>query len=292
MTTERITEFLVLSQTLNYSKAAARLFITEATLSRHISSMEEELGIQLLERDTHSVRLTAAGRMFLKRSRLLLRNTNLAVSRLRTSNISTSGSLKIACLEAVVFDRIQAFLNSFAKKFPSVEINVDVLGLPETMKVFNEYDIFFSPFEFPDLPSSFSSQVAFSSPCVLAVKSGHRLSDNHSVELGQLVGEDLVVPYPYELFSSFAANRQLAEVRTGRRLNIKRAANIDSALMMIFLGQGVSILPQNLGGSAPSGILQIDIVPPECHFDTIFYYREELDDPTARLFIDELTACG
>lgn len=57
-------EFIVLSQTLNYTKAAEMLHVTQPTLSKHIVSMEKELGCSLLERDRRRVELTEAGNVF------------------------------------------------------------------------------------------------------------------------------------------------------------------------------------------------------------------------------------
>ncbi|WP_304426563.1 LysR family transcriptional regulator [uncultured Adlercreutzia sp.] len=57
-------EFIMLSQTLNYTKAAEILHLTQPTLSKHIVAMEKELGCSLLERDRRRVELTEAGNVF------------------------------------------------------------------------------------------------------------------------------------------------------------------------------------------------------------------------------------
>ena len=56
-----IREFLDLAFTLNYSKTAERVFISQSALSKHIASLEKELGVQLFVRSKHSVRLTPIG---------------------------------------------------------------------------------------------------------------------------------------------------------------------------------------------------------------------------------------
>jgi len=61
---ELIREFIVLTQTLNYTKAAQKLHLTQPTLSKHVVSIEKELGCSLLARDRRSVELTDAGTMF------------------------------------------------------------------------------------------------------------------------------------------------------------------------------------------------------------------------------------
>ena len=54
-------EFVTLSKNLNYTQTAEELFITQSTLSRHISEMEIELDIKLFNRSTHGVELTKEG---------------------------------------------------------------------------------------------------------------------------------------------------------------------------------------------------------------------------------------
>ena len=61
MTFTQINYFLELARALNYTNAAANLFITQSTLSRSIASLENEIGVKLFERDYHTVKLTAAG---------------------------------------------------------------------------------------------------------------------------------------------------------------------------------------------------------------------------------------
>ena len=72
MKTEKLYEFLVLSQTLNYSKAASALYISQSVLSRHILEMERELGVRLFIRTTHEVRLTQAGLLLAQNAESLI----------------------------------------------------------------------------------------------------------------------------------------------------------------------------------------------------------------------------
>jgi len=60
-----IESFCALAKRLNFTKAAADLFITQPSLSRNIVMLEIELGFQLFHRSKHSVQLTELGRKFL-----------------------------------------------------------------------------------------------------------------------------------------------------------------------------------------------------------------------------------
>ncbi len=60
MNTTQIKCFLAVAETLNFTKAANQLFISQPGLSRQIVSLERELNTLLFIRDKHTVRLTPA----------------------------------------------------------------------------------------------------------------------------------------------------------------------------------------------------------------------------------------
>ena len=147
MTTERLFEFLVLSQTLSFSAAAKKLFMTQSSLSRHIADLEEELGVRLLERSTHSVRLTQPGRRLASRVPGLMQKNGAALSRLRLAGSRTSGSVSICCLENSIHEQLVIFLNYFAAKYPDIDFSIDVLSRSDRIAVFESYDLSFTGFE-------------------------------------------------------------------------------------------------------------------------------------------------
>lgn len=57
-------DFIVLSECLNFTKAAEKLHLTQPTLSKHVVAMEKELGCELLNRSRRNVALTKAGELF------------------------------------------------------------------------------------------------------------------------------------------------------------------------------------------------------------------------------------
>lgn len=65
MLTQRLVEsFLTLAETLSYTEAARRLYLSHQALSKQIAKLEEELGYLLFARSTRSVALTAVGELF------------------------------------------------------------------------------------------------------------------------------------------------------------------------------------------------------------------------------------
>jgi DNA-binding transcriptional LysR family regulator len=68
----RLKYFVALAEELNFGRAARRLAISQSSLSQQIKALEEDLGVRLVERDRHHVRLTVAGTALLAQGAELL----------------------------------------------------------------------------------------------------------------------------------------------------------------------------------------------------------------------------
>ena len=60
----QIASFLAVARTLNFTRAAEELYVSQPVLSRRVAALENELGVQLVERSSRSVALTSAGVRF------------------------------------------------------------------------------------------------------------------------------------------------------------------------------------------------------------------------------------
>ena len=65
METKYLAEFIALSETENFLQTSYDLYISQSSLSKHMKTLEEELGIQLFNRSTRKVRLSEDGHQFL-----------------------------------------------------------------------------------------------------------------------------------------------------------------------------------------------------------------------------------
>ena len=64
MELQKLKCFVAVADKLSFTRAAEELYFSVPTVTHHIKSLEEQMGVQLLFRDKHSVRLTPAGETF------------------------------------------------------------------------------------------------------------------------------------------------------------------------------------------------------------------------------------
>ena len=124
MTLKQLEYFLSCATLLNFRKAAQLHYISPPTLTRHISALEEELGISLFERDSHKVKMTDAGSEFFQTAYGMLvvyqnfyDKTNLAGMRLqRQGDPFLIGSYAFDGMYGTLVDQILALPDYFLNR--------------------------------------------------------------------------------------------------------------------------------------------------------------------------------
>jgi len=88
--------FVAVGQALNFTKAAMRLHLAQPALSRQVSDLEDELGVDLLKRTSHGVLLTSEGKLFLEFARGILQGVDDSVTKVRAMARENSMNFKSA----------------------------------------------------------------------------------------------------------------------------------------------------------------------------------------------------
>lgn len=128
MTTEYLREFILLAETGNYNAAADPLFISEATLSRHIMALEQELGTRLFNRLPRSIKLTEAGTIFMTYARQIVSAEDLCRTSVKMRSERSQTALSIGFDEALAGLGVIDLIMRFALEFPEFSLQLTGSG--------------------------------------------------------------------------------------------------------------------------------------------------------------------
>lgn len=287
MTTERLQEFAVLSSTLNYSNASQILFITQSTLSRHISEMEEELGFQLFKRTTRNVELTEAGKHFSFHISKLLKKYDSALSRLYIKGVKASGTIKILYTSSAPLPNFLDFCKRFTAKYPGITLE---LVMPEGYGInhMDECDLYFTPAQY-DVPKNIHMLQVFQQAAYLYLPPSEALPDSQNISLSTLKGLTLFIPTnDSEINGPYSRNSRLAQQAVGGDLKIVEVKSCFAGLVNVSLGQGAIILPRSHITEEYRNYPCTKLLEPGCNFDINVYYDVQRLSPPSALFLTEL----
>jgi DNA-binding transcriptional LysR family regulator len=106
----RLKFFIVTAEERNIGRAAERLHITQPPLTRHIQSLEEELGVQLFKRTSAGVELTQAGSALLAHAHNITAHVELATEQIRRVAAGKEGRIDIGIFGSAMLDIIPRVL--------------------------------------------------------------------------------------------------------------------------------------------------------------------------------------
>lgn len=190
MDTRQLEYLVAVADELNFTRAAARVFAAQSTVSAGIRSLETELGATLFERDAHGVRLTEAGRSVLPEARGAIE----AVERMREltdEHGPLRGTVRVGIFTNLTTVDLPGIMGEFHRRHPYVDLRLGPspsgsTGLVEDVRQ-GRLDIAFHGL--PDAVPDLVTRPLVDSPFLAVLPEGHRLAGRSSVALADLADE-------------------------------------------------------------------------------------------------------
>ncbi len=117
--------FQAVAEELSYSRAARRLHIAQPALSRAVQEVESALGVNLLDRNRSSVRLTPAGRVLLREAALIFERWDEAMRRVRRTAGGEEGELRLGYIGPPTQPFLGRLLGEYRRRYPLVSIHLE-----------------------------------------------------------------------------------------------------------------------------------------------------------------------
>ena len=190
--------FVNLAETLNFSRTAENLFITQPTVTHQINTLEDELDIKLLIRTKRKVQLTHAGLSFYNDMKEILTRTNIAIVKAKHFSHIYESNLSIGYEGNIEVKQLPEILKIFNDKYPHVHIYLKIADFREKRNLFSshDFDLIFAVKESVEDLSEIGFSELFVSKFVCVMLNDHPLAKKCSIELTDLNEASLILLDP------------------------------------------------------------------------------------------------
>lgn len=260
----QLRSFVAVAEALSFRRAAESLHLAQPALSAQIQQLEEDVGVLLLERDSHHVALTAAGREFLEHSRRMLRAAEEARQTARRASRGETGQLSIGFIAQLSYEWLPKVLSAYHRRFPGVELTLTEMSpVQQVVELLaHRLDLGICGVGLSELREELSSTVLSEEDLVAALPWRHPLARQKSLPLAALAGEGFIFSGP-----TYAPNLTAWFIGLCRQAGfeprvVREADRAPSTLNYVAAGFGVSIFPAQIGRLKTPGVrfvpLEID----------------------------------
>ena len=183
----QIRYFLAVADTLNFTRASERSFVSQPALTKAIQRLEEAIGGRLFDRTKNSVQLTDLGQAMLPNFRQIYDTANHAREQARRLTRPQNEAVRVGVMCTIDFHQVlpgfiesQEGHNEIALSFRegNLEALTDALDQGDV-----DVGIMCSPYE---IPRRFKTMPLFSENYVVAIGDDHRFSGRREIEIAEL----------------------------------------------------------------------------------------------------------
>ncbi len=236
--------FVAVAEALSFTKAAARLHVAQPALSRQVSDLEEELGVDLLKRTSHGVLLTEEGKCFLAESREILKRAQESMAKVRAVARGEVGELQVGYLPPLDLHILPRALAEFQKTTPGVRVVLHDLGTDELCHALRNGTLHLVLMMRPtdEAAAGIEFEEVGRYPYFVAMAPSHPLAKMKTVSVDALAGQPLIV---MNRRRNSEHHRTLFRVFAPQRPNIATETDsVNSLVTEVSVGKCVALVSQ------------------------------------------------
>ena len=280
--------FISVAQTLNFSEAARRNFVSQSTVSRYISDLEKEFGVQLFTRSHRDVVMTNEGKTLLPYALEIVATLDKAKKIISRMQNGGTGKLTIGC-DVTSMDFPSRCIADFTSKYKGISVDLKRLDAADRSLAVTggDYDFCFMPRDMVPESSGIETLVTHIEPLVVLASANGDFRRRKSLSLAALADKKLV------LLSESAAPILYMEIMDMlRTFHITPTVDgVFDELMEVYVavlsGMGVSVVPQSLADLvAGDKAISIPISDADTGISYVMAWSKTISNPIAKLFIE------
>jgi LysR family transcriptional regulator, hydrogen peroxide-inducible genes activator len=231
---------VALAETGHFGKAAERCFVSQPTLSAQLKKMEDQLGVQLVERGQQA-RLTDIGERVVERARRVLDEAREIEELARNFQDPLAGELRIGLIPTVGPYLLPRIAGALREQFPRLKLLLLEHQTHRIVELLKSGEIDVGILALPVPAERLVTRALYAETFQVALPPDHRLAKRRRLSLDDLDGETLLLLEDGHCLRDQAlAACRLARVREAPDF---RATSLETLRQMVAAGVGITLLP-------------------------------------------------
>jgi DNA-binding transcriptional LysR family regulator len=255
----QIRYFLAVADTLNFTRASERSFVSQPALTKAIQRLEEAIGGRLFDRSKNSVQLTELGRAMLPNFRQIYDTANQAREAARRLTQAKKDVVRVGVMCTIDFHQVLPGFVESQEGRTEVELvfrEGNLEGLSDALDQGDiDLGIMCSPYE---MPRRFAATPLFSEDYVLAIGDDHRFNGRREVAMAELQRERYCERVQCE-FSTYI--ERLLRERGVRLEVVQQSSREDWIHALVRANFGVAFMPLSIAAAAGLAYVTMADVP-------------------------------
>ncbi len=236
--------FVAVADARNFTRASEVLHIAQPPLSRQIQLLEEELGVQLILRNSRPLRLTEAGRTFYEQALQIINRLDQLKTATRQIGLNQQRTLSIGFVASTLYGGLPMLVRKLRQHYPDVDIQLVELTSQQQFAALTSgrIDVGFGRVRGND--ATVARTILREERLVLALPPDSPLAGESSrIPFNVIQGQKLIV-YPKEPRPSFADHvLSLLNDHAVRPAEIHEVREIQTALGLVAAASGMCVIP-------------------------------------------------
>ncbi len=280
--------FITVAQTLNFSEAARRNYVSQSTVSRYVSDLEKEFGVQLFSRSHRDVIITNEGKALLPYAIEIVDTLKKAKTVVKQMHDGGQGKISLGC-DVTSLSFPTKCIADFTEKYPGITIDIHQLDQADRSIAITggEYDFCFMPRDMVPENSGIESIVTHYETLSVVTAKNYKFKGRKSVSISEIADEKLLL-----LSESVAPIVYMEIMDLLRTFHISpKIENVFDDLVSMYVssssGIGISIIPDSIAAYTSSEYTDsfaIDDVDTSIAY--VMAWGKDISNPAAKLFME------
>lgn len=227
----------------HFGRAATACHVSQPTLSTQLKKLEDELGVQLVERNARQAMLTPAGEQVVERARAIQRETEGIRDIARRTRDPESGRLRLGLFPTLGPYLLPHVVPRVRTRFPNLELLLVEEKTDVVLQQLRDGKLDAGVLAQPVLDDQLHAEPLFEEDFVLAVPAGHPLAahDGSPVPVSVLAGETVLLLEDGHCLRTQALS--VCDLAGANERSGFRATSLETLRQMVAAGVGVTLLP-------------------------------------------------